>query len=55
MEERRTKLSIKFKLRHTEVFEVNKTATNIYQVSAVPYLQKLLNKHYREEEAQNKS
>ena len=39
-------------LRDTDKYEVNNTLTNRYQVSAVPYMQGLLNKHYREEAAQ---
>ena len=37
-------------LRHTEKYEVNNAATSRYQMSAVPYIQKLLNKHDREED-----
>ena len=39
------------KLRHTEVFQVNHAATSRYQMSAVPYMQKLLNQHNHEQEA----
>ena len=40
------------KLRHTEKYIVNNAFTSRYQESAVPYMQKLLNKHNREQEAQ---
>ena len=40
------------KLRQTEKYIVNNAFTSRYQESAVPYMQKLLNKHNREQEAQ---
>ena len=39
------------KLRHTEKIEINATATARYLMSAVPFMQNLLNIHYREKEA----
>ena len=36
------------KLRHSEHFEVTHVKTQRYKNSAVPYMQKLLNKHYQE-------
>ena len=41
-------------LRNTEKIEVNKTLTSRYQTSAVPFMQNILNKHYKEQEAQKK-
>ena len=38
------------KLRHSEQFEVTHVKTQRYKNSAVPYMQKLLNKHYQQKE-----
>ena len=38
------------KLRHSEQFEVTHVKTQRYTNSAVPYMQKLLNKHYQQKE-----
>ena len=42
-------------LRHTKKYEVNNAATSQYQMSTVPYMQKLMNKHNREQEAHENS
>ena len=41
-------------LRNTEKIKVNKTLKSRYQISAVPFMQNILNKHYKEQEAQKK-
>ena len=43
------------KLRNTEEYEVNKFNTIRYKNSAIPYMQRLLNEHFKEKQETIKS